>query len=366
MSDLSSRLKPALAALCTMLIPASLLAPRACAQEVVQPLPAPARQAAGSNEQAGFHGYLASLRPKAAAMGIRAATMDALFPTLTVNPRVIQLDQSQPGGPVDSPIPLFEPYRLKHVDAARIRGGQTAYRANRAKLMQIERDTGVPEAVMVAIFGHETNYGSYVGDFDLLRSLGTLAYEGRRRSLFEPEFLAALKMLDGGVPRSRLVGSWAGATGYPQFLPSVYLRVARDGDGDGKADIWSSQADALASIANYFVDAGWRKGQPWGIAVSVPATFNRASVVNRTAPPRCPRVFERHSRWLTMGEWRSRGIRPIGSATLPDTTFATLLEPDGPGRTAYLLTSNYQVILDYNCSNFYALSVGLLADAVDD
>jgi lytic murein transglycosylase len=312
----------------------------------------------------GFQSYLAGLRPKARAMGISDATMNAVFPTLTPNPRVVALDQSQPGGSFDSPIPNFEPYRLQHVDTARITRGQQAYRLNRTRLSRIEAETGVPESIMVAIYGHETNYGSYTGDFDLLRSLVTLAYEGRRRDLFEPEFLATLKMLDSGVPRSRLVGSWAGATGFPQFLPSVYLRVARDGDGDGKADIWTSEADALASIGNYFVRAGWRRGQPWGVAVTVPSGFDRASIANRTNAARCPRVMERHSRWLTMAEWRRRGVMTQGAAWPGDTVLATLLEPDGPGKTAYLLTNNYRVILDYNCSNFYALSVGLLADAV--
>ena len=315
-------------------------------------------------QDAGFRSYLETLRPKAQAMGIRSSTLDSVFPTLTPNPRVVQLDQNQPGGGAYSPIPNFEPYRRQHVDAARISRGRTAYQANRARLARIEAETGVPEEIMVAIYGHETNYGSYTGDFDLIRSLATLSYEGRRRTLFEPELLATLKMLDNGVPRSRLVGSWAGATGYPQFLPSVYLRLAKDGDGDGRADIWNSAADALASIANYFVNAGWRRGQPWGVAVSVPAGFNRASVSARLSPARCPRVFNRHSRWLTMAEWRSRGIVPAGDSWPADTVLATLLEPDGPGKTAYLLTSNYRAILDYNCSNFYALSVGLLADAV--
>jgi lytic murein transglycosylase len=324
---------------------------------------APAAAQSDANSDGGFRAYLESLRPKARAMGISDRTMDAAFPTLTSNPRVVQLDQSQPGGSFDSPIPAFEPYRVKHVDSARITRGRTAYAANRARLARIEAETGVPEEIMVAIYGHETNYGSYTGDFDLLRSLATLAHEGRRRALFEPEFLATLKMLDNGVPRSRLVGSWAGATGYPQFLPSVYLRIARDGDGDGRADIWTSEADALASIANYFVNAGWRRGQPWGVAVSVPAGFDRARVSALTNPARCPRVFNRHSRWLTMGEWRRMGISPQGG-TLGDGVMATLLEPDGPGKTAYLLTSNYRAILDYNCSNFYALSVGLLADAI--
>ncbi|MEA3542424.1 MAG: lytic murein transglycosylase [Pseudomonadota bacterium] len=311
-----------------------------------------------------FQSYLESLRPKARAMGISDATLNAVLPELTPNPRVIELDQNQPGGGAYAPIPNFEPYRVKHVDAARISRGRIAYQANRARLARIEAETGVPEEIMVAIFGHETNYGSYTGDFDLIRSLATLAWEGRRRSLFEPELLATLKMLDNGVPRSRLVGSWAGATGYPQFLPSVYLRLAKDGDGDGKADIWTSEADALASIANYFVHSGWRRGEPWGVAVSVPSGLNRASLSARTNPPRCPRVFNRHSRWMTMAEWRRLGLVPESGRWPADSMMATLLEPDGPGKTAYLLTSNYRAILDYNCSNFYALSVGLLADAV--
>nr|WP_234151597.1 lytic murein transglycosylase [Sphingobium sufflavum] len=317
-----------------------------------------------ASSDSAFSAYLAQVRGRALAQGVRSATLDSAFYGLTPNPRVITLDQGQPGGSFDSAIPAFEPYRVKHVDAARIRRGRTAYAANRGKLGAIERETGVPEAIMVAIYGHETNYGSYTGDFDLIRSLATLAYEGRRRDLFEPELIAALKMLDRGVPRARLVGSYAGATGYPQFLPSVYLRVARDGDGDGRVDIWSSEADALASIGNYFVKAGWRPGEPWGVAVAVPAGLDRARIANRTAAPRCPRVMERHSRWLTMAEWRALGVAPVGGRSLPDTALATLLEPDGQGRTAYLLTSNYRVILDYNCSNFYALSVGLLADAV--
>jgi lytic murein transglycosylase len=217
---------------------------------------------------------------------------------------------------------------------------------------------------MVAIWGHETNYGAYTGNFDLLRSLASLAYDGRRRELFQGEFIAALKMLDRGVPREQLKGSWAGATGNPQFLPSIYLRLARDGDGDGRADIWSSQPDTLASIANYFASAGWRAGEPWGVAVTVPAEMDRAEVRNRLVSPRCPRVFARHSGWRTMAEWRALGVSAQG-AWPADRTLATLFEPDGPGATAYLLTGNYRVILDYNCSNFYALSVGLLADAVE-
>lgn len=318
-----------------------------------------------AQDEAGFQAYLANLRVKALAQGVSPATFDAVAPTLSFNPRVVQLDRAQPGNEASTASPPFAPYRATHVDAARITRGRRAYQAQAGRLAAIERQTGVPWAITVAIWGHETNYGSYTGNFDLLRSLASLAYDGRRRTLFEGEFLAALEMIDRGVPREQLKGSWAGATGNPQFLPSVYLRLARDGDGDGRADIWSSQADTLASIANYFVQAGWRAGEPWGVAVSVPAGLDRTAVRNRLVSPRCPRVFARHSGWRTMTEWRALGVQPQDGRWPADTVQATLLEPDGPNATAYLLTGNYRVILDYNCSNFYALSVGLLADAVE-
>ena len=324
-----------------------------------------ATPACGQDEN-GFRQYLQSVATRARAQGVSQATIDAVLPTLTYNPRVVELDRQQPGGTgPSSSVPAFAPYRARHVDAQRIGRGQAAYRAQRARLAAIERQTGVPQAIMVAIWGHETNYGGYTGDFDLVRSLATLAYEGRRRTLFEPEFIATLKMLDRGVPRERLKGSWAGATGHPQFLPSIYLRLARDGDGDGRADIWTSPADALASIGNYFVDAGWRRGQPWGFAVSVPAGLERGALASPTVSPRCPRVHERHTRWRSVAEWRQLGVVPRDGRRYPDDMQATLLEPDGRGNTAYLLTGNYRVILDYNCSNFYALSVGLLADEVE-
>jgi lytic murein transglycosylase len=331
----------------------------ACAGALAVATPAVAQ------DETGFQAYLPQLRAQAIREGVRPATVDSVLPTLTYNARVVELDRGQPGNPQSTRIPPFAPYKARHVDAARIGRGQKAYAANRAKLSRVEATTGVPESIMVAIWGHETNYGSYTGNFDLLRSLATLAYEGRRRQLFAGEFVATLKIMDRGIPRETLKGSWAGATGNPQFLPSMYLRLAVDGDGDGRVDIWNSQADTLASIGNYLLNAGWRAGQPWGFAVSVPASFNRATLTNRLVSPRCPRVFERHSNWRTMAEWRAAGIMPQGRSWPADDVLATLMEPDGPGQTAYLLTSNYRVILDYNCSNFYALSVGLLADAVE-
>ena len=323
----------------------------------------PALAQTGMSDGLGFARYLDQVAQRARAEGVSQRTLDSVLPTLEFNPRVVQLDQAQPGGTPGGPIPRFAPYRASHVDAARITRGRAKYQSLRPLLARVERETGVPEAIMISIYGNETNYGAYTGDFDLPRSLASLAYEGRRRTLFEGEFIAALKIIDSGIPREAIEGSWAGATGYPQFLPSMYLRLARDGDGDGRADIWRNEADALASIANYFVASGWKPYQPWGVPVRVSPELNRATIVNRSESPRCPRVHDRHSRWMTIAEWRALGVLPIAQ-TLPDTTLVTLLEPDGPNATAYLLTGNYRVILDYNCSNFYALAVGLLADAV--
>jgi membrane-bound lytic murein transglycosylase B len=201
-----------------------------------------------------------------------------------------------------------------------------------------------------------------MGDFDLARSLATLAWEGRRRELFAAEFIDVLKMADTGIPRSQLTGSWAGAFGNPQFLPSVFLRLAVDGDGDGRKDIWNSNADTLHSIANYFRDAGWRPGQPWGMEARVPAGLDIPGMASRIVSPVCPRVHDRHSRWKRIDEWKRLGVQPQGF--IADDAMATLFQPDGPGTTAWLLTGNYRVILEYNCSNYYAMSVGLLADEI--
>ncbi|MGN6819032.1 MAG: lytic murein transglycosylase [Sphingomonas sp.] len=324
---------------------------------------------AKAQDDAGFQSYLQGVRARAIAQGVRPSSADVVLAGLTYNQRVVDLDHAQPGGnpanPSNNASPPFAPYLRAHVDAARISEGRSKYLAQRPRLQRIEAQTGVPESIMVSIWGHETNYGRIMGKFDLPRALATLAYDGRRRPLFESELIAAMKMVDRGVPRSQLVGSWAGAMGGPQFLPSVYLRMGRDGDGDGRVDIWNSDADTLASIGNYFYNAGWRRGEPWGLAVTVPATFDRSGVTNKLISPRCPRVFARQSGWRTIAEWRALGIVSQSKPWPANNVQATLIEPDGPGKTAYLLTGNYRVILDYNCSNFYALSVGLLADAVE-
>jgi lytic murein transglycosylase len=340
-------------------------APPPDAQEVAPAVPAAAPVVPEAD--AAFTAFVQSLRPRAIAEGVKPETFDRETAGLSFNPRVIRADHGQPGGgatTITQGSLDFAPYRRTHVDQAHIVKGRRLYVSLADQLAKIERGTGVAGKVALSIFGEETGYGSFSGSYDILRSFATLAFDGRRRELFTAEFIATLKLIDKGFSRSEMKGSWAGATGYPQFLPSTYLRLSADGDGDGKADIWTSSADALASIAAYLEEAGWKRDTPWGVAVMVPNDFDRESVKTPLVSPRCPRVHARLSRWLTIAEWKAKGIMIAGYPAPPETELANLIEPDGPGLTAYLLTSNYRVILDYNCSNFYALAVGLLADEV--
>ena len=308
--------------------------------------------------------YKRRLAILAGQQGVRVTTIQAYVPNMQINQHAIDMERTEPvaqstGGNIGT----LAPYLRSHVTASLIRRGQSNYFDHYQALRNLELRYGVDPAVLMAIWGHETSYGTVTGSTDLLQALASLGYYGRRRDFFESEFIAALKLIDQGVPRWRLKGSWAGATGYPQFMPSVALRLRADGDGDGYADIWSNELDGLASIAAYMRDAGWKPNVPWGIAVRTPPNLNRQAIVNRMNAKRCPQVYRRHSRWLTMREWRSLGVTPLGRS-LPDTEMASLIEPDGPNARAFLLTTNYHAILDYNCSNFYAISVGVLADAI--
>ncbi len=309
-----------------------------------------------------FDAYLQQVAAKARSEGVSERTISNMLGGMTPNDRVIALDRGNTSGGPSAGFPPLAPYLRDHNTQARIDAGRRAYARLRPLAAQVEARYGVPETIVLAIWGHETSYGVVKGNFDLARSLATLAWEGRRRALFESELIALLKIADTGVPRSTLVGSWAGAFGNPQFLPSVYLRHAVDGDGDGDKDIWNSEVDTLYSIANYFRDAGWRRGEPWGVRAYTPNTVDREAIRTRVVAPVCPRVHIRHSKWMTVREWRQLGVIPQGP--IADGTMAALFEPDGPAAPSYLLTQNYRVILEYNCSNYYAMSVGLLADEI--
>ncbi|MEO5706948.1 MAG: lytic murein transglycosylase [Alteraurantiacibacter sp.] len=343
------------------------LGPMAQAQQTVSQ-PVVQQVTAGSTQSpaqdGSFSSYLQQVAVRARAQGVSQQAIDRIVDGLTVNQRVISLDRDNLSSPTTNSTGFspLAPYIRTHNTQARIDGGVNTLRRLGPMAAEVERTYGVPAQIIIAIWGHETAYGAVKGGFDLPQALATLAWEGRRRELFEPELIATMKMVDQGVPRGSLVGSYAGAFGNPQFLPSVYLRLAVDGDRDGDKDIWNSDADTLHSVANYFRDAGWRTGQPWAVRAFVPNSLDRNAIVNRVTSPVCPRVHSRHSRWMTVREWRALGVEPRGN--LGDDALASLFEPDGPAAPGYLLTQNYRVILEYNCSNYYAMSVGLLADEI--
>ena len=334
--------------------------------------PAPAVEAAGAippsgntGVEAGFQAFLGNIAAQARGQGVSAATLDAILPSLTYNPRVVELDRAQPDDSSPSAPPRLSDYLAKRLDPIRISRGRSRLASLAPQISDIEQRYGVPGKIVLAIWGMETNYGSYTGDFDIFRSLATLAYDGRRRALFTKELIAALQIVDRGLARrDMLLGSWAGAMGNPQFLPSSYLKMGVDGNGDGRIDIWNNDLDTLASIANYLSKSGWHRGQPWGMQVYVPRSLDRERVANTFVAPSCPRVFARHSRWITIDEWKSLGLQPLGASWPDGQTLATLVEPDGPGGRAFLTFGNYRALLAYNCSNYYAISVGLLGDAI--
>ena len=324
---------------------------------VYQPTPNTAQQTSP------WEAHKLRLAALARQQGVREATIQAIIPALRPNQRVMELDRAQRPTASSNYVQNYRPYLDRHITTSLINRGQSRYSTHWTNLSRIQSLYGVDPSVIMAIYGKETSYGSVTGGFDLLEALATLAYEGRRRSMFEQEFIAALKLLDQGVSRWQLRGSYAGATGYPQFMPSVALRLRADGNGDGYADIWRNEDDAFASIANYLRNAGWKRNVPWGVPVQIPSSLNRSAIQSRLAPPRCPAVYRRHSRWLTIAEWRALGVVPTGRG-LPDNELAALMETPGAYAQGYLLTTNYRAILDYNCSNFYALGVGLLANAI--
>jgi membrane-bound lytic murein transglycosylase B len=310
-----------------------------------------------------FDAWLAGYRATALARGVTPATLDQLLTGLVPSPRVVELDRAQPGDSGGAPA-RFDAYLAKRLDSARVSGGYATAARLSGQLAAIAARTGVPAGIIIGIWGMETSYGRVTGDFDVTRSLATLAWDGRRRELFTRELDAIVTIVDRGLaPRALLRGSWAGAMGQPQFLPSSYLAYAADGDGDGRIDIWNSDADTAASIANYLEKHGWARGLGWGQSVTLPTGFDREAVRNPVRPTTCIKPMERHSRWLPAADWRRLGVtsaRPLPA----DATPMSLVEPDGAGQGAYLTTANYRVLMDYNCSNFYALSVALLGDAV--
>jgi lytic murein transglycosylase len=311
----------------------------------------PAAQAA----DAAFQQWLQGTWPAAQAMGVSRATFDAAVRDL--EPNLSLPDLAIPGKPEKTPQqPEFvqtpsQYLREATFDRLAARGKQLAARYHDT-LARIEREIGVPGNVVLAIWARETDYGGYRLPHDTIRVLATQAYAGKRKDFFRNEFLHALKMLQDGVPRADMRSSWGGAMGLTQFLPSEYYKYAVDFDGDGRADIWRSVPDALASAAKQLAGKGWQRGQRWAYEVRAPADADCTMGTPETTMP--------------IGEWIGRGFAPLGrkpsGAEL--TLTASLLQPEGAYGPAFLTPKNYFVLKDYNYSDLYVLFVGHLSDRI--
>jgi len=292
-----------------------------------------------------FAAFLVDVRAEAIRNGITEATLDLAFAGLRPNAKVLELDSHPPEATQS-----WERYRATRVSEARVAAGRQAIQANGDALGVLGHRYGLDPAILVAIWGLETNFGSYTGGFSVVEALATLAADGRRDGYFRRELVNALHILDAGdIALPRMTGSYAGAMGQPQFMPSSYLEYAVSFDGSPRRDIWDNRNDALASMANYLSRFGWRAGEPWGQPVRVPAGFG-------VGPD------SREDRRL-LAAWAQLGITgPDGTAlSRPNVTGAVIM-PDGPGGEAYMAYANFDVIRLYNHSDLYALSVGILAD----
>lgn len=292
-----------------------------------------------------FAAWLQELRAEALALGIRAQTLDAALNGVQPLRRVLELDRKQPEETL-----TYAQYFERMLPPARVQKGLRLLHEHRALLQEIGTTYGVPPGVIVALWGMETDFGRNTGTFSVVAALATLAYDGRRSALFRRELLNALKIVDAGHVRPEaMLGSWAGAMGQNQFMPSSFLQYAVDYNGDGRRDIWTTLADVFASTANYLVSSGWQERQPWGHRVLVPAGF---------VPPTHGEQMSR-----PCAAWQALGVRRADGGSFPNSTEPALLVlPGGATGPAFLVYQNYHVFLKWNRSTYFALTVGQFAD----
>lgn len=297
----------------------------------------------------GFEAWQMQFRDAAKRAGVSDMTLNQSFTNVDFKSRVIELDRKQPEGKM-----TFAEYRQKIVSADRINRGRAMYRQHRALLDRVAAHYNVQPQYLVALWGIETSYGRITGGFDVISALATLAYEGRRREFFTTELINALKIIqDGHITREAMTGSWAGAMGQCQFMPSSFNRFAQDFNGDGRRDIWHTLDDVFASSANYLAQSGWVGDERWGRAVRISSSIPESMINDRDIK-------------RSLSEWARMGITLPNGSPIPivEGMRASLMAPDGRHGPAFLTYSNFDTIMKWNRSTYFATSVGLLADAI--
>jgi membrane-bound lytic murein transglycosylase B len=325
-------------------VPGAVLRPQLRPLAVAEPASPPVQKTAAD---AGFQRWIQQFRGRALAQGISGGTFDSAFRGVRFDPDVIKRDRNQSE---------FTKTIWDYLDSAasdtRIKNGKAALRQHDRKLEAIEARYGVDKEVVVAVWGLESAYGTFKGTNDVVQSLATLAYDGRRGKFFEAQLVAALKILQNGDTKPRnMTGSWAGAMGHTQFIPTSYLAYAVDFTGDGKRDIWSDDpSDALASTAAYLARFGWVKGQPWGVEVTLPRGFDYALANRKTLK--------------SPAQWAQLGVVGVNGQAVPNHGAGSILLPAGGQGAAFMIFKNFGVIERYNTADAYVIGVGHLSDRI--
>ncbi|MDZ7641782.1 MAG: lytic murein transglycosylase [Desulfurivibrio sp.] len=304
---------------------------------------------AAAAQASDFTQWLQDLEAEARRQGIRAETLEAALSDIEPIPRVVELDRQQPEFTLS-----FAEYRERVVPPSRIERGRKLLARHRQLLAEIGAEFGVQPRYIVALWGIETDFGRLTGGFPVIPALATLAHDGRRSDYFRGELLNALQILDEGhISPAAMTGSWAGAMGQCQFMPSSFLKFSVDYDGDGRRDIWNTRRDVFASAANYLAESGWRDDQTWGRQVRLPADFDRQLAGLETRK--------------LIGQWQELGVRRPDGSELPTRQLpASIIIPDEENQPelAYMVYENFRTTLKWNRSNYFALAVGLLSDAI--
>jgi membrane-bound lytic murein transglycosylase B len=296
-----------------------------------------------------FASWLRGLRGDALASGVRAATLDAALANVQPIPRIIELDRKQPEFTA-----TFDQYLSRTVGEARIAEGKARLRERRALLDEVAAKYQVQPRFIVALWGMETDFGRQTGGYPVVHALATLAYDGRRAGFFRNELMQALKILDDGhINLTSMTGSWAGAMGQNQFMPSSFTRFAVDHDGDGRRNIWTSLPDVFASTANYLRQSGWRDDLTWGREVLLPPGFDIKLADLEVKKP--------------IAEWQRLGVRRTDGGPLPPRdVVASIVIPAKSAQPAFLVYDNYRALMRWNKSLFFATAVGMLSDRIGD
>lgn len=313
-----------------------------------------------AEQQQDFQTWLEDLKVEAKQKGFSDQLIEEALTGLKPYPKAIKSDRAQPEFKR-----TFKRYSTKRLSDWRINTGLKMKKEHGELLEKVGKAYGVQPRFILAFWGLETNYGNYTGNNDIIRSLATLAYDKRRGPYFRKELFNALTILkEGHIKLEDMKGSWSGAMGQGQFMPSSFLQLAQDFDGDGRKDIWHTHADVFASIANYLKHYGWNDQQTWGRQITLPENAKQLVVdTKQVTPEKGCRALRAHSEKLPLSQWNELGVRRLNNAELPAVNLkATLTVPDGVNGDAFLTYGNFRTILRYNCANSYAITVGLLSD----